>query len=481
MFEKVLVANRGEIALRVIRACRDLGIATVAVHSEADRTAAFVLLADESVEIGPAPSAQSYLVIDRIIDAAISTGAVAIHPGYGFLSENQAFARACAANGITFIGPSPEAMAAMGEKVPARQRMRDSGVPIVPGSDALEDADTAVAAAAEVGYPVLIKASAGGGGIGMRVARDEGELREGLEVAQSTAQRAFGNATVFLERYVDSPRHIEIQVLADTHGNIIHLGERECSIQRRHQKILEEAPSPTIDAATRALMGEAAVTAARAVGYVNAGTVEFIYSNGEFFFLEMNTRLQVEHPVTELVYGVDLVVEQLRIAAGEELQLRQEDLVPRGHAIECRVNAEKYAKNFMPSPGQVTGYREPSGPGVRVDYSLAAPGMVSPNYDPMIAKLICWGPTRELAIARMRRALLEYAITGISTNIAYHLAILDDPEFVAGNYTTHFIDGHPELVAAAQVWEERRAPFLRVLRDPARAAAIAAATVALGF
>ena len=477
MFGKVLVANRGEIALRVIRACRDLGIATVAVHSEADRSAAFVLLADEAVEIGPAPAAQSYLVIDRIIDAARSTGAEAIHPGYGFLSENGAFARACADNGITFIGPSPEAMAAMGEKVPARRRMRDSGVPVVPGSDALEDVDAAIAAAREVGYPVLIKASAGGGGIGMRVARDEAELREGLEAAQSTAQRAFGNATVFLERYVDSPRHIEIQVLADGHGTTLHLGERECSIQRRHQKILEESPSPTIDAATRARMGEAAVTAARAVGYVNAGTVEFIYSNGEFFFLEMNTRLQVEHPVTELVYGVDLVVEQLRIAAGERLELRQEQLVPAGHAIECRVNAERYAKSFMPSPGQVTGYREPSGPGVRVDSSLAGPGMVSPNYDPMIAKLIVWGSTRELAIAPMRRALLEYAITGISTNIAYHLAILDDPDFIAGAYTTHFIEGHPELVAAAQAWEERSKPFLRVLRDPARAAAIAAAVV----
>ena len=480
MFKKVLVANRGEIALRVIRACRDLGIRSVAVHSEADRSAAHTLLADEAVEIGPAPSAQSYLVIDRIIEAAKQTGAEAIHPGYGFLSENQAFAQACADNGIVFIGPTPEAMAAMGEKVPARQRMRDSGVPIVPGSDALEDVESAVAAADGVGYPVLIKASAGGGGIGMRVARDEKELRDSLETAQSTAQRAFGNSTVFLERYVESPRHIEIQVIADTHGNIVHLGERECSIQRRHQKILEESPSPTIDAATRAEMGEAAVTAARAVGYVNAGTVEFIYSNGEFFFLEMNTRLQVEHPVTELVYGVDLVVEQLRVAAGERLTLRQEDLVPVGHAIECRVNAERYNKNFMPSPGQVTGYREPSGPGVRVDSSLAGPGMVSPNYDPMIAKLIVWGPTRELAIARMRRALLEYAITGISTNMPYHLAILGDPEFIAGNYTTHFIEGHPELIAEAESWEERKQPFLRVLRDPARVAAIAAAAVSVG-
>jgi acetyl-CoA carboxylase biotin carboxylase subunit len=480
MFTKVLVANRGEIALRVIRGCRDLGIATVAVHSAADRTAAFVLLADEAVEIGPAPAAQSYLRADAIIAAARSTGAEAIHPGYGFLSENQEFARACAAAGITFIGPGADAMAAMGEKVPARQRMRDSGVPIVPGSDALEDADSAVAAATEVGYPVLIKASAGGGGIGMRVARDEQELRDSLPAAQSTAERAFGNATVFLERYVDSPRHIEIQVLADNHGHVVHLGERECSIQRRHQKILEESPSPVIDAATRARMGEAAVTAARAVGYVNAGTVEFIYSNGEFFFLEMNARLQVEHPVTELVYGIDLVVEQLRIAAGEELRLRQEDLVPSGHAIECRVNAERYAKNFMPAPGQVTGYHEPSGPGVRVDSSLVAPGMVSPHYDPLIAKVICWGPTREMATARMRRALMEYAITGISTNIDYHLAILGDPDFVSGAYTTQFIDGHPQLVEAAQAWEERRRQFQRVLRDPARAAAIAAAAVAVG-
>jgi pyruvate carboxylase subunit A len=475
VFTKVLVANRGEIALRVIRACRDLGIASVAVHSEADRNTAFTLLADEAVEIGPAAPALSYLNIERIIEAARSTGAQAIHPGYGFLSENQAFARACADAGLVFIGPSPEAMAAMGEKVPARQRMRDSGVPIVPGSGALEDPDQAVSVAAEIGYPVLIKASAGGGGIGMKVARDEAELRSGLETAQSTAQRAFGNATVFLERYVEDPRHIEIQVLADSHGNVIHLGERECSIQRRHQKIVEESPSAVISAETRARMGEAAVTAARAVGYVNAGTVEFIYSKGEFFFPEMNTRLQVEHPVTELVYGVDLVVEQLLIATGESLGLRQEEMIPRGHAIECRVNAENYQKKFMPSPGHVTGYREPSGPGVRVDSSLAGPGLVSPNYDPMIAKLIVWGPTRRLAIARMRRALLEYAIVGIRTNIPYHLAILDSPEFQDGDYTTHFIEEHPQLVAAADAWDERRQPFLRVLRDPAHVAAIAAA------
>jgi pyruvate carboxylase subunit A len=480
MFEKVLIANRGEIALRIIRGCRDLGVRTVAVHSDVDRMAAFVLLADESVEIGPAPSAQSYLVIDRIIDAARSTGAQAIHPGYGFLSENQQFARACADSNIVFIGPPPDAMAAMGEKVPARDRMRESGVPVVPGTGALVDIEETVVAAAGIGYPVLIKASAGGGGIGMRVARDEAELRASYDTAKSTAQRAFGNDTIFLERYLEEPRHIEIQVVADTHGNVIHLGERECSIQRRHQKIIEEAPSPVIDAATRARMGEAAVTAARAVGYVNAGTVEFIYRAGEFFFLEMNTRLQVEHPVTELVYGIDLVAEQLRIAAGERLTLTQEQVVPRGHAVECRVNAENYARGFLPSPGQVTGYHEPSGPGVRVDSSLVTAGPVSPNYDPMIAKLIVHAPTRDAALDRMRRALLEYVITGIHTNIAYHLAVIDDPGFRAGDYSTAFIEQHPELVAAADVWATRQEPFRRVVRDPARAAAIAAAVAVSG-
>ncbi len=480
MFEKVLIANRGEIALRIIRGCRDLGVRTVAVHSDIDRSAAFVLLADEAVEIGPAPSAQSYLVIDRIIEAARSTGAQAIHPGYGFLSENQQVARACADNGLVFIGPPPDAMAAMGEKVPARDRMRESGVPVVPGTGALVDIEETVVAAAAIGYPVLIKASAGGGGIGMRIARDEAELRASYDTARSTAHRAFGNDTIFLERYLEEPRHIEIQVVADTHGNVIHLGERECSIQRRHQKILEEAPSPVIDAETRARMGEAAVTAARAVGYVNAGTVEFIFRKGEFYFLEMNTRLQVEHPITELVYGIDLVAEQLRIASGERLTLTQEQVVPRGHAIECRVNAENYARGFLPSPGQVTGYHEPSGPGVRVDSSLVTAGPVSPNYDPMIAKLIVHAPTRDAALDRMRRALLEYVVTGIHTNIAYHLAVIDDPGFRAGDYSTAFIEQHPELVAAADVWAARQEPFRRLVRDPARVAAIAAAVAVSG-
>jgi pyruvate carboxylase subunit A len=475
MFDTVLIANRGEIALRVIRACRDLGVRSVAVHSEPDAGAAFVRLADEAVEIGPAAPSQSYLRIDRIIEAALSTGAQAIHPGYGFLSENQSFARACAEAGIAFVGPPPEAMAAMGEKVPARQRMEAAGVPVVPGSGALRDADEAVAAAARVGYPVLVKASAGGGGIGMRVARDEAELRTGLEAAKSTAERAFGDATVFLERYVEEPRHIEIQVLADTHGSTIHLGERECSIQRRHQKVLEESPSPVVDAEQRERMGAAAVTAARAVGYVNAGTVEFIYSRGEFFFLEMNTRLQVEHPVTEEVQGVDLVVEQLRIAAGEPLSLRQETLAPRGWSIECRVNAEDPLRDFMPTPGRVTVYREPSGPGVRVDSSLAVASTVSPHYDPMIAKLIVWGPTREAAVARMRRALREYVIGGITTNIPFHLALLDEPDFVAGRLSTHFIPEHPQLLDRTAEWAERKRTLDRALRDGARIAAIGAA------
>jgi pyruvate carboxylase subunit A len=475
MFDKVLVANRGEIAVRVIRACRDLGVNSVAVHSEADRTAMFVRLADESVEIGPPPAAEPYLVMERIIEAARTTGAQAIHPGYGFLSENRDFARACADAGIVFVGPPPEAMAAMSGKVPARALMADAGVPIVPGSGALSNVDDAVAAAVQIGYPVLIKASAGGGGIGMRVAADESQLRAGLEQARSTAERAFGDATVFLERYVDEPRHIEIQVMADSHGNVIHLGERECSIQRRHQKIIEESPSPVVDAKQRARMAQAAVTAARAVGYVNAGTVEFIYSRGDFFFLEMNTRLQVEHPVTEMVTGVDLVTEQLRVAAGEPLSLRQEDISPRGHAIECRINAEDALHDFAPTPGRVSGYREPGGPGVRVDSSLSGPGTVAPYYDPMIAKLIVWGADRDQSIRRMRRALTEFAVNGITTNIAYHLAILDEPDFAAGRLSTHFIPDHPDLGDRCADWTERKRIIDRSARDNAHVAAIGAA------
>ena len=475
MFDRVLVANRGEIALRVIRACRDLGIDSVAVYSEADRNAAFVRLADAAVEIGPPPPGDSYLRIDRIIEAARSSGAQAIHPGYGFLSENAEMVRACEQAGLVFVGPPAEAMRVMGGKVPARERMREAGVPIVPGTGALSGADEAVSAAREIGYPVLIKASAGGGGIGMRVARDEAELRTGLEAAQSTAQRAFGNPTVFLERYVDEPRHIEIQVVADAHGNVVHLGERECSIQRRHQKVLEESPSPVITPEQRSAMGEAAVAAARAVGYVNAGTVEFIYSRGEFFFLEMNTRLQVEHPVTELVTGIDLVVEQLRVAAGERLSVAQGDVVQRGWAMECRINAEDPAHDFRPAAGRVTGYRQPAGPGVRVDAALTGPGVVPPFYDSMIAKLVTHGSDRDQAADRMRRALLEYAIRGIITNIPFHLALVEHPDFRAGLLTTHFIPDHPELLERAQEWAQRKAVLDAAQRDPAHVAAVGAA------
>ncbi len=444
MFDTILVANRGEIALRVIRACRDMGIRSVAVHSEADRRAAFVMLADQAVEIGPPAPAQSYLLIDRIIDAARQTGAQAIHPGYGFLSENQAFARACLDNGITFIGPPAEAMAAMGGKVAARQRMEAAGVPIVPGSGALGDVEDAVATAARIGYPVLIKASAGGGGIGMRVARDEAELRSNLEAAQSTAQRAFGDATVFLERYVEEPRHIEIQVLADAHGNAVHLGERECSIQRRHQKIIEESPSPVITPEQRRAMGDAAVTAAKAVGYVNAGTVEFIYSKGEFFFLEMNTRLQVEHPVTECITGLDLVEQMIRVAAGEKLALTQKDVTLTGWAVESRVYAEDPFRNFLPSIGRLVKYRPPvessiDGITVRNDTGVQEGGEISIYYDPMIAKLVTHAPSRAAAIEAQATALDSFYIDGIRHNIPFLSALMLHPRWREGNLSTGFI------------------------------------------
>ncbi|MFN2569139.1 MAG: acetyl/propionyl/methylcrotonyl-CoA carboxylase subunit alpha [Candidatus Dormibacteria bacterium] len=480
MFDTVLVANRGEIALRIIRTCRDLGIRTIAVHSSEDGRAPFALLADHAVEIGPAPAAQSYLVIDRIIRVAHETGAQAIHPGYGFLSENQHLARSCAETGLVFIGPTAEAMAAMGDKISARRRMAASGVPVIQGTEALDALEDAVEAATRIGYPVLIKASAGGGGIGMRMAADEAGLRASFEPAQSTAERAFGDGRLFLERFVTDARHVEIQVLADAHGNVIHVGERECSIQRRFQKVIEESPSPALDDRTRDSMGQAAVRAARAIRYLNAGTVEFVFGGGEFFFLEMNTRLQVEHPVTELISGLDLVAEQLRIAAGEPLRIEQAEVRLRGHAIECRVYAEDPSRGFVPSPGRVTGYREPAGPGVRVDGALNGPGTVSASYDPMIAKVITWGSTREMAVARMRRSLLEYAIVGIVTNITFLLAILDDAAFAEGDYSTRFLDDRPELVEAAAAWDERRRPLLRGVADPSHIAAIAATLAVAG-
>jgi len=477
LFGTVLVANRGEIAVRVIRACRDLGLRSIAVYSEADRKALHVRMADASVEIGPASPQESYLNLDRIIGAAQQAGAEAIHPGYGFLSENPQLAEACAAAGITFIGPPAQAMLAMGDKVRARQRMREAGVPVVPGTDAISDQEAALAAAREIGFPVLVKAAAGGGGIGMRAARDEEELKAAITSCQESAQRFFGDPRVFLERLVSDPRHIEIQVLADSLGNTIHLGERECSVQRRHQKLVEECPSTAINPATRAAMGQAAIKAAQSVGYVNAGTVEFIESNGSFYFLEMNTRLQVEHPVTELVTGIDLVVAQLQVALGQPLPWRQEQIEWRGWAIECRINAEDPWHDFQPTPGRVTSYHEPSGPGVRVDSSLAGAGEVSPYYDPMMAKLIVFGANREQAVARGRRALFEYLIGGIITNIPFHAALLDEPDFLQGKLTTEFIANHPLLLPRAEVWRDQQPQALKQLSSPARQIAAMAAAI----
>ncbi|WP_029420151.1 acetyl-CoA carboxylase biotin carboxylase subunit [Alicyclobacillus macrosporangiidus] len=447
MFKRVLIANRGEIAVRVIRACRELGIETVAVYSEADRDALHVQMADEAYCIGPAPSRQSYLHIPSIMSVATLTGVDAIHPGYGFLSENPDFAEVCEACGITFIGPSARAIEAMGDKSMAKETMRRAGVPTVPGSDGLlADADEAVALAEQVGYPVVIKATAGGGGKGIRIVRDPDALRQAVTTAQREAETAFGNAGVYLEKYIERMRHVEIQVLADRHGNVIHLGERDCSVQRRLQKLVEESPCPVLSPETRAAMGAAAVAAARAVDYVGAGTVEFIYTpEGDFYFMEMNTRIQVEHPVTEWVTGIDLVREQILAAAGEPLSIRQEDVVLSGHAIECRINAEDPERNFMPSPGKIEAYLPPGGIGVRVD-SAAYPGyVVPPTYDSMIAKLIVWAPTRDQAIDRMLRALGEFRIEGVRTTIPFHQRLLRHEKFRSGDVTTRFLEEYPIL------------------------------------
>lgn len=447
MFKRVLIANRGEIAVRVIRACRELGIETVAVFSEADRDALHVQLADEAYCIGPTASKQSYLHIPSIMSVATLTGVDAIHPGYGFLAENSDFAEACEACGITFIGPSPYAIDKMGDKSVAKETMKAAGVPVVPGSDGLvESVEDAVSIAREIGFPVIIKATAGGGGKGIRVVYDEDALRQAVTTAQREAETAFGNAGVYLEKYIERMRHVEIQVLADRHGNVIHLGERDCSVQRRLQKLVEESPCPVLSEATRQAMGNAAVAAARAVDYVGAGTIEFIYAGeNQFYFMEMNTRIQVEHPVTEWVTGVDLVREQILAAAGEPLSIRQEDVILRGHAIECRVNAEDPERNFMPSAGKIVEYLPPGGIGVRVD-SAAYPGYtVPPYYDSMIAKLIVWAPTREQAINRMQRALSEFRIEGVKTTIPFHMSLLQHEKFQSGDVTTRFLEENQVL------------------------------------
>jgi len=443
-FRKVLIANRGEIAIRVMRACRELGMESVAVYSEADAAAPHVACADAAVCIGPAPSRDSYLNIPRIIEAAQASGAEAIHPGYGFLAENAAFARAVEDAGLVFIGPTPAAIAAMGDKTLARRTVAAAGVPVVPADEDPPRGGEALAAAARrLGYPLLVKAAAGGGGKGMRVVRDASALLAAFDAAAREAGGAFGDDRLFLERYVERPRHVEVQVLADHHGALVHLGERECSIQRRHQKIIEETPSPVVDAALRTRMTNAALAAARCVGYRSARTVEFLLDpSGEFFFLEMNTRLQVEHPITELVTGIDLVQAQLRIAMDEPLWFHQNDVVHRGHAIECRICAEDPAQQFLPSPGTIVHLREPHGPGIRVDSGITAGYAVPLFYDPLLAKLSVWGETREAARRRLRAALREYVVLGCTTAIPFLLDLLDHPAFVSGETHTHFIPEH---------------------------------------
>ncbi|MFT4415636.1 acetyl-CoA carboxylase biotin carboxylase subunit [Fredinandcohnia humi] len=445
MLKKVLIANRGEIAVRIIRACKELGIETVAVFSEADRESLHVQLADEAYCIGPKSSKDSYLNFTNIISVAKLTGSEGIHPGYGFLAENADFAELCREVNITFIGPSPEAITKMGTKDIARETMREAGVPIVPGSKGIiKDTDEAIELANEMGYPVIIKATAGGGGKGIRVAKNEEELVKGINITQQEAATAFGNPGVYIEKYIQDFRHVEIQVLADNHGNVIHLGERDCSIQRRLQKLVEETPSPALNEDTRQKMGDAAVKAAKAVSYSGAGTIEFIYDHhaDKFYFMEMNTRIQVEHPVTEMVTGVDLIKEQIRVASGEKLTLSQNDVTFTGWAIECRINAENPEKNFMPSPGRINMYLPPGGLGVRVDSAVYPGYAIPPYYDSMIAKLITYGATREEAIARMKRALSEFVIEGdgINTTIPFHLKLMNHEKFVDGNFNTKFLE-----------------------------------------
>ena len=441
MFEKILIANRGEIALRIQRACREMGIRTVVVHSTVDAEAKYVKLADESVCIGPAPARDSYLNMAAIISAAEVTDAEAIHPGYGFLSENADFAERVERSGFVFIGPRPENIRLMGDKVSAKQAMEKAGVPCVPGSEGAlpEDAKEIVRIARKIGYPVIIKASGGGGGRGMRVVHTEAALVNAVSMTRTEAQNAFNNPVVYLEKFLENPRHIELQILADSHKNAIYLGERDCSMQRRHQKIIEEAPAPELTEKQREKIGERCADACRKIGYRGAGTFEFLYEEGEFYFIEMNTRIQVEHPVTEMITGVDLVQEQIRIAAGEKLRFRQKDIVVRGHAIECRINAEDPYR-FTPSPGRITSYHPPGGPGIRVDTHIYAGYTVPPNYDSMVGKLIAYGATRDQAIRRMRIALSEMVLEGITTNIALHRELLHDSRFLRGGTSIHYLE-----------------------------------------
>jgi acetyl-CoA carboxylase biotin carboxylase subunit len=446
MFKKVLIANRGEIALRVIRACKELGIQTVAVYSEADRESLHVRFADDDVCIGPPPSRESYLRIPRLIAAAEITGADAIHPGYGFLAENAEFAETCAASNVTFIGPTAEQIRVMGDKAAARRAMSDVGVPIVPGTPGpVEDSEAALEFARTIGFPVIIKAAAGGGGKGMRVARDADDFGRSFQLARSEALSAFGNGDVYVEKFLERPRHIEFQILGDRHGNVIHLGERDCSVQRRHQKLIEEAPSPAVTPALRESMGNDAVAGAKAINYVGAGTIEMLLdSDGKYYFMEMNTRIQVEHPVTEMLTGIDLVKEQIRVAAGEKLSVKTMPPL-RGHVIECRVNAEDPGRNFQPSPGKILTFHPPGGPGVRLDSHVYAGYTVPPYYDSLLAKLICQGRDRAEAIARMRVALESFVVEGVTTTIPFLARVMHNDRFARGDVDTKFLEREPEL------------------------------------
>ena len=449
MFKKILIANRGEIAVRIIRACREMGIQTVAVYSEADRDCLHTLLADEAICIGPAPSGQSYLNMERILAATVALKADAIHPGFGFLSENAKFAKLCAECNIAFIGPSAEIISRMGNKSEARRTMMDAGVPVVPGSkEPVHQAAEALEMAKSIGFPVMIKASSGGGGKGMRISRGEADFTENFNAAQMESVKGFSDDTMYIEKYIEKPRHIEFQIMADKHGNVVHLGERDCSIQRRHQKVLEEAPCDVITQDLRQRMGDTAVRAAKAVGYENAGTIEFLLDkNKDFYFMEMNTRIQVEHPVTEMVTGMDLIKEQIRVAAGEKLSVSQEDVVIKGHAIECRINAENPSKNFMPCPGLITNVHAPGGNGVRVDSHIYSDYKVPANYDSMLMKLIVYDKDRASAIAKMRSALGELVIEGIETNVNFQYEILENEAFQEGNTDTGFIEKYfPDYV-----------------------------------
>jgi pyruvate carboxylase subunit A len=441
MVNKVLVANRGEIAIRVMRACREMGIASVAIYSEADKDALFAKYADEAHCIGPPPARASYLDIQKVIDAAEESGADAIHPGYGFLAENPTFARACEDVGIKFIGPSSRVLELMGDKITARRKMITAGIPVVPGTDErVSELRQAKDIAHGIGYPVILKPSGGGGGIGMTIVGDEGELEDALKTTQAIAKTTFGLSDVYIEKYLANPRHIEFQILGDSKGNAIHLGERECSIQRRHQKLIEEAPSPAVTPAMRTEMGEKAANAAAFVSYEGAGTMEFLFSDGRFYFLEVNARIQVEHPVTEMVTGIDIVKEQIRIASGLALSIRQEEVETKGWSIECRINAEDPLEDFAPSPGKLKSYRSPGGVGIRVDSGVYTHYSIPPFYDPMISKLISWGKDRHEAMERMRRALYEYVIVGVKTNIPFHMAVMENPRYVEGKLDTGFLD-----------------------------------------